>query len=211
MDNFLDGLVADLKPVRPRRPYFEALAIATLCCVELALWLAFNHARPNLLHIAQTTPTFWWKLASFGVIAVLGGGTAISSLNPAASPHRGLVWIAAAIVGYLAAGPFLGGRFDGLVLVQRLAWRDGFECLEMVVLLSTPVMALLGLFMRNGATTHRASTALACGIAAAAWAAFVWTFACDHDDPLYVAVWYTLACAISATLGRILLPLVSRW
>jgi hypothetical protein len=65
--------------------------------------------------------------------------------------------------------------------------------------------------MRKGAPTHRAETALAAGIAAAAWAAFVFTFACDHDDPLYVAVWYTLACTLSASIARLVLPLLTRW
>jgi hypothetical protein len=211
MNDFLDGLVSDLKPVRPRRPYLEALMLAGLCLAELALWLALDQARPHLMQVAQTTPAFWWKLASFGLVAGLGATTAISSFNPAVSPRRGLMWIAAAIALYLIGGLFLVGPAGRMGILQRLDWRDGVECLGRVVLLSAPVMVVLGAFMRAGAPTHRAQTALASGICAAAWAAFVFTFACPHDDPLYVVVWYTLACALSAVVARVLLPTVTRW
>jgi len=211
MDDFLGRLVSDLEPVRRRRPHVEALVLALLCLAELALWLALNQARPNLMGVALTTPTFWWKLASSGLIAGLGAATAINSLDPAVSPRRGLIWIAIAFVAYLIVGAFTDGRFDRIDILQRLDWRDGVECLEKVVLLSAPAMTALGVFMRNGAPAHREETALAAGIAAAAWAAFVFSFGCPHDDPLYIGVWYTLACALSASIARVLLPWFARW
>jgi Negative regulator of sigma F len=39
--------------------------------------------------------------------------------------------------------------------------------------------------IRRGASTDRAGTALAAGLASAAWGAFVFVFACPSDDPLY--------------------------
>ena len=211
MSDFLDGLVSDLKPVRPRRPYFEALMLAGLCLAELALWLALGQVRPHLIQVAQTTPAFWWKLASFGLVAGLAGVTAISSIDPAVSPRRGLMWIVAAFALYLIGGLLLHGPTGQIDIIQRLDWSDGVDCLIKVALLSAPVTAALGVFMRAGAPTHRAGTALASGTAAAAWAAFVFTFACPHDDPLYVTFWYTLACALSAAVARVILPLVARW
>lgn len=211
MNDFLDGLVSDLKPVRPRRPSLEALMLAGLCLSELTLWLALGQARPHLMQVVQTTPAFWWKLASFGLLAGLGAVTAISSFDPAVSPRRGLMWIVAAFALYLIGGLFLPGPSGQIDIFQRLNWRDGVVCLIKVAMLSAPVTAALGVFMRAGAPTHRAGTALASGIAAAAWAAFVFTFACPHDDPLYIMVWYSLACALSATVARVVLPLVARW
>ncbi|HEX4739732.1 MAG TPA: NrsF family protein [Caulobacteraceae bacterium] len=211
MNDFLNGLVSDLKPVRPRRPYFEAMMLAGLCFAELTLWLALGQARPHLMQVAQTTPAFWWRLASFGLVAGLGAATAISSFDPTVSPRRGLMWIVAAFALYLIGGLFLHGPSGRIGVIQRLDWSDGVDCLIKVALLSAPVTAALGVFMRAGAPTHRAGTALASGIAAAAWAAFVFTFACPHDDPLYVTVWYTLACALSAAAARIVLPIVARW
>src|ERR1700749_3773620 len=51
-------------------------------------------------------------------------------------------------------------------------------------------------------------TALAAGLSAAGWGAFV--FACPSDDPLYIAVWYTLGCTIVTMLGRAVLLRLSR-
>jgi hypothetical protein len=211
MDKFLDTLVSELRPVRPRRPATEVLVIAALCAAELTLWLALGHAQPHLLQVARATPTFWWKLTSFAALAAVGAVTAIFSFDPTVSPRRGLMGILAILAGYLLLGVVLDDHVGKLDLVQRLDIGDGVECLENVVLLSAPIVAALGWLMRRGATSHAEGTALACGAAAAAWGAFVWTFTCPHQDPLYVMVWYTLAWGISAGIARLVLPRLGRW
>jgi hypothetical protein len=72
-------------------------------------------------------------------------------------------------------------------------------------------VAALGLLMRRGAPTDRPGSALAIGVASAGWGAFLFTFRCPHDDPLYIAVWYGLGCAIVAGLGYLALPRIARW
>ena len=54
-------------------------------------------------------------------------------------------------------------------------------------------------------------TALAAGLSSAAWGAFVFVFACPSDDPLYIAVWYTIGCSIVTILGRTIFMRLSRW
>jgi hypothetical protein len=49
------------------------------------------------------------------------------------------------------------------------------------------------------------------GLAAAAWGAFVFVFACPSNDPLYIAVWYSLGCGIVTAISRLVLPRLSRW
>jgi hypothetical protein len=65
--------------------------------------------------------------------------------------------------------------------------------------------------MRHGAPTDTKGTALLIGLAAAAWGAFVFVFACPFDDPLYIVVWYSVGCGIVTVLSRIILPRFSRW
>jgi hypothetical protein len=65
--------------------------------------------------------------------------------------------------------------------------------------------------MRRGAPTDTSGTALAVGVAAAAWGAFVFVFACPHDDPFYIALWYALGCGLVTILARFLLPRLTRW
>jgi len=52
---------------------------------------------------------------------------------------------------------------------------------------------------------------LTAGLAAAGWGAFVFAFACPVDDPLYVAVWYSLGCGAVTLLARLVLPHLTRW
>jgi hypothetical protein len=210
-NQLIDRLAGDLKPVRRRRPRIEGLLLMALCVLELALFLGMGQARPDM-HMAMGLPSFWWKLGSMGLIAVAGGVTAIWSLDPATSPRRGLRLLIIVIALCFATGWLVDAARAGIpTLAARLAWHDGLQCVYKMVVLSVPPVIGLGLLMRRGAPTDTGGTALAVGIAAAAWGAFVFVFACPHDDPLYVAVWYTVGCGLVTLVARLLLPLLTRW
>lgn len=214
-DPLIDALVADLGAVRPRRWPREAALIAGLAAVELALFLAWRGARPDL-DVAMVTPAFWWKLGSLAAIGTLATVAALVSLDPASSStgRLGLLWrlLGIALPASLALGWLLDAGSAGRgAMIERLAWRDGLDCMVSVALLAVPVVVTLGLVLRRGATVQPGRTATAAGLAAAGLAAFVFAFSCDHDDPLYVAVWYGAALVGIAGLTRGLLPRLLRW
>jgi hypothetical protein len=60
--------------------------------------------------------------------------------------------------------------------------------------------------MRRAAPTHPADSALASGIAASTCGAFIFAFCCPMNDPLYITVWYAVACAVVTAVARWLLP-----
>ncbi len=209
--HFVDRLVSDLKPVRRRSAGGDAVILGLVCAIELALFLGLGAMRPDM-HMAMALPSFWWKLGSLGLIALVSGGVAICSFDPAKSPRPGLRWLVAILALSLAAGWGIDATRDGLLtLALRLNWRDGLQCIYRMVLLSVPAIVGLGLLMRRGAPTDTGGTALAVGIAAAAWGAFVFVFACPHDDPLYIAVWYAAGCGLITILARLILPPLTRW
>jgi hypothetical protein len=186
-NQLIDRLAGDLKPVRRRSPRIEGLLLMALCVLELALFLGMGQARPDM-HMA------------------------IWSLDPATSPRRGLRLLIIVIALCFATGWLVDAARAGIpTLAARLAWHDGLQCVYKMVVLSVPPVIGLGLLMRRGAPTDTGGTALAVGIAAAAWGAFVFVFACPHDDPLYVAVWYTVGCGLVTLVARLLLPLLTRW
>jgi hypothetical protein len=210
-ERLLTQLAADLKPVRRRSVRRDAVVFVALCAVELALFMLLGLMRPDM-DMAMEQPSFWWKLVSLGVIAVAGAVVAIVSLDPVESPRRGLRWLAGLVAVCVAAGWMVDASTPGLAaLIIRLDWVDGLTCVYKMVLLSVPPIVGLGLLMRRGAPTDTAGTALAVGIAAAAWGAFVFVFACPHDDPLYIAVWYTVGCGLVALFARLVLPRLTRW
>jgi hypothetical protein len=210
-DPLIDRLTHELKPVRRRTAWRDAVALAGLGAVELGLFLALGLMRPDM-PMAMRLPSFWWKLASLGLIALVSGTVALVSLDPVRSPRRGLRWIVALIAVCLAIGWILDASRNGYAaLLARLDWPSGLQCLTKMVVLAMPAVIALGVLMRRGAPTDRGGTALAAGIAAAAWGAFVFVFACPIDDPFYVAVWYSLGCGAVTLFARLTLPRLTRW
>jgi hypothetical protein len=211
LEALVDRLASDLKPVRPRRVRADAAILACLCVVELLLFLALGAARPDVA-AAMGIASFWWKLASLGVIAAVGASTTLLSFDPVRSPRRGLRLLLVLVALCLAAGWGLdAAREGGAAVLVRLDWRSGVQCVYKMVLLSLPAMAALGVLMRRGAPTDIGGTSLTAGIAAAAWGAFVFVFACPADDPLYIAVWYVVGCGLVTMFARVVLPRLASW
>jgi hypothetical protein len=210
-DSLVDRLSQDLRPVRPRSIRREAWLLLLLGAVEVAAFLGMGFLRPDM-PVAMEAPSFWWKLTSMGLITILGAGVALLSVDPVRSPRRGLRWILVCIAVIFASGWLIDAAGDGLTgLVHRLDWTQGLQCVWKMVVLSIPPAIGLGGLIRRGAPTDRSGTALAAGLSAAAWGAFVFIFACPSDDPLYIAVWYTVGCSIVTVLGRAILMRLSRW
>jgi hypothetical protein len=210
-DSLVDRLVSELKPVRRRSIMRDGLVIGVICAIELGLFLVMGAMRPDM-PMAMEEPSFWWKLGSLGLIAMVGGGVAVLSLDPVTSPRPGLRWLVVIVAVCLAAGWIVDASDAGVAaLADRLNWLDGIQCVYKMVLLSVPAVVGLGVLMRRGAPTDTAGTALAVGIAAAAWGAFVFVFACPYDDPLYIAVWYAVGCGLVTLFARLVLPRLTRW
>jgi hypothetical protein len=210
-ESLVDRLSQNLRPVRPRSIKREALLLFVLAAIEVAAFAGMGFMRPDM-PVAMVTPSFWWKIASMGLIAVLGAGVALISADPGRSPRHGLRWILACIAVIFASGWLIDAAGDGAAeLVSRLDWRQGVQCVWKMVVLSIPPAVALGGLIRRAAPTDRSGTALAAGLSSAAWGAFVFVFACPSDDPLYIAVWYSVGCAIVTVLGRAVLLRLSRW
>lgn len=210
-ERLITDLVADLRQVRQRSVAREGFALALLGGVELGLYLLLGYARPDL-ETAMALSSFWWKLASLGLLSVVGAITALHSFDPVGSSRQGLRLLAVMlgvtiVVGWLIEGKSAAG--DGLT--SRLMWRHGIDCVVAMTTLSIPALVTLALLMRRSASVDPRGSALAAGIASAAWGAFVFVFNCPHDDPLYIAVWYVIGSAMVVLAGRLILPLVARW
>jgi hypothetical protein len=210
-DPLIERLARDLKPVRVRRSSRAFAIIGGVCALEIILFFALGAALPGM-PMRMHQPTFWWRLVSLALIASISGIPAILSFNPAYSPRRGLHLVFVLIGICLAFGLCINAGPDDLeTLVHRIDWRNGIQCAAKVIALSVPPVVGLGALMRQGAPTDRKTTALLAGIAGAAWGALVFVFACPFNDPLYIAVWYSVGCGTVVLLSRIVLPRLARW
>lgn len=186
-----------------------------LVAAELLLFLLLRDLRPDMPK-AMAAPAFWWKSASFAIIAGIAAVAALISLDPAVTTARRLSGLRLALAVVISVAVLLGWLIDAgsarsEALAARLDPTDGLDCLFNIALLSTPMVLALGLLMRQGAPTRPNRTALAAGLAAAGLGAFIFTFHCNHDDPLYVLVWYGGAVSLIAGAARLLLPRLARW
>lgn len=211
LDLLIDRLSRDLKPVRRQSVWRDIAIIAVICIAEIIVFFVLGAALPDM-PMRMHQPTFWWRLVSLGLIAVISGIAAILSFTPTYSPRRALRWLLVVIGVCLAAGLCIGAGPDDLEsLARRIDWTNGIQCAAKMIALSVPPVLGLGALMRRGAATDGSRTALLVGIAGAAWGAFVFVFACPFNDPLYIAVWYTGGCGTVVLVSRAILPHLSRW
>ena len=150
-DSLVDRLSQDLRPVRRRSIEREALLLLAPWRVEVAAFLGMGFMRPDM-PMAMEAPSFWWKLTSMGLIAILGAGVAILSADPVRSPRRGLRWILVCIVAIFASGWLIDAAGNGVAeLVRRLDWTQGLQCVWKMVALSIPPAIALGVLIRRAA------------------------------------------------------------
>jgi hypothetical protein len=64
-------------------------------------------------------------------------------------------------------------------------------------------MILTFLFMRKGAPTQPLFARAVVGMISASVGALAYTLACKNDGRAFVAIWYTVACAIMAAIGAL--------
>lgn len=204
----VEALCRDCEPVRPRSILRDAII---LCVVGLVELLATGLMRPDMHH-AMYMPSFWWKMASMGVVAVCGVTVALLSADPTRSPRAGLRWLAICVTVIFTAGWLVDSMQDGFgELLKRLDSTMGIQCTWKMVALSVPSVVAMGILIRRGAPTDRFGTSLAAALGSAAWGAFVFVFACPSDDALYIAVWYMVGCGIVTLVGRSILARLFRW
>ncbi len=209
-DALIDRLSEGLKPVRRRRLSVDLLIVAVICAVELGLFFGMGAARPMPMLMPQ--PSFWWRLGSLGLIAAISAALTILSFNPVYSPRRASRWLLAIGAICLAVGFLINAGPDAdKNLIARLDWPAGLQCAKKMILLSIPAVIGLAVLMRRGAPTDGRRTAWLAGLAAASWGAFVFVFACPFNDPLYIAVWYSVGCGIVTAVSRLILPRLTRW
>jgi hypothetical protein len=205
-DALISELSSGLEPVRRRSALVEASLVLTVGASELAVFLAVGLMRPDMGQ-AIGTPYMWWKLASLALLVAISWTTALRSLSPVMYPHRGLMLavlatMLAMLVGFLI-DPGVAGDAS---LARRIEPLHGLGCAVAIVILSLPPAAILAILMRRAAPSHPEGSALAIGLAAGSWGAFVFSFCCPSNDPVYVAVWYGAGCAIVAAAARWLIP-----
>ena len=189
---------------------------ATWCCAIVTLSLTAGlvllvlGARPDFARAWMTLPIIA-KVAFGASIATIALVLFQNSLRPGLKPARHLPFVAVPLL--VAAG------WAVFTLVQAPAdqwsalifghyWR---ACLIAVPLYALLPLAVLLVLARRGAPVDAVLTGACAGLASAGLATVAYSLHCPDDTAPFLATWYTIATAIVAGLGALILPRFLRW
>lgn len=205
----ISQLVDELEPVRPFSLWQGWLLPVVLTLASIVLVIASSGMRADLL-AGTPHPMF---LIRAGILMLLGGacGTALLSMASPSVGKHGNGWkiaVAAALIFPLAALVIL---LSGQSQSPLLAMESGIRCLGYSLIAGGATAAPMIVWLRRGAPTSAERAGWLTGLAAGGLGAFAYNFHCGYNSIVYIGFWYSLAVAICALLGRLIVPRLIRW
>lgn len=205
-DRLVDDLVGKLSPVRRTSAARLVALVALLVAVQGTIAFALGEVRTDLAS-GEPSAILLWRILASAALAGLAAAAAIRLRSPLQSTNG---WPAAALAVALAAVA-VGWSLDliypsPLPLLVRLRPMAGLHCIAVVIANGLPVLGLIVVLLRRGATVRPAAASAWAGLAAAATGGLVWALACPIDDPVYATLWYAIAFALLTGLARWLMP-----
>lgn len=201
-----NDLIASLanRPLAAAAPAAAPILLRSLAAglPALVLLLAALGFRSDLT-AAITNPQLWHKFLLPPAIAATAAFAALRLMRPEAR----LGWLAPLLVALLAAGILPGlwrlAHLPPEAIAPAIMGKTAPQCLVFLLgLAAIPVVtALSGL--RAGASTRPGLSGGLAGLACAAAAASGYALHCPEDDPVFFAIWYMGAIAISALAGML--------
>lgn len=206
----IDALVADLQPVQPvepRRGVALVLAATTVCVV--AVWLKSGLR----VDIAAGNPAPIVLIRS-GTLLLLGFA-ALAAVITSARPgvgrgSHGWRWALAAAALFPLTSVILS-LLNGGFPESDLYSSSGPWCLKMSGGSGLLIGGALTFWLRQGAPTALHRSGWLVGLAAGSFGAFAYSLHCPSNTVTYVGLWYSLAVAICALAGRLIVPRLIRW
>ncbi len=209
-DKMIDSLVQDLIPVKPlkaRDGLALTLAVAAVFAVAVAL---IGGVRGDLL-MGIPHPMFFLRSGALLLLGVTSSYAVIAMSQPAVgNSFKGWVWAllaallfpATAIVMAMMAAP------DNMAIFVP---RYGIECLGISMLVGTGIAATQIMWLRRGAPVALNRTGWLVGMSSGALGAAAYSLHCPFNSIFYVGLWYSLAVALCAIVGRLVVPHLIRW
>lgn len=178
--------------------------------VALAVYLACLHPRADLV-AALSHPIVAAKTVLPLVLGGLALTLALGAARPAAPRSRAqdAIWLVpvAAVVLFVL-------EFFTTPPAARMAAFVGHSipvCLPLITLLAAPAAILTIRALRAGAPVHPARCGALAGLAAAGFAAALYSTFCTEDSPLFYAVWYSAGIGIVTAAGAVAGARFLRW
>lgn len=203
------ALVDDLEPVRPMNKRIPLALSAAITVVAVAVIVWFKGMRADVL-AGHPDEMF---LIRGGVLLLLGGATA-HAVTSMASPSVGRnqngwqMALAAAVLFPLAA-IIVATTSD--VGPAMSAMESGMRCMGYSLIGGIATAVPMVMWLRKGAPTSPERAGWLTGVAAGGLGAFAYNIHCPFNNVVYIGIWYSLALAVCAVVGRLVVPRLIRW
>ena len=197
---------------KPRFAPTRSLMLGALAAFAIAIVFSviLLSPRPDLVGSAAN-PIFLIKII-FSMSVVVGAGLVVRDLSiPGRKPRWWLPLTAAPffIIALVAIEQTVVGHPTGLEHAARHA--SLVNCLWQIGLLGLPAFVLISVIVRSMAPTDLVRTGVYVGLLSGAIGAFGYAFHCNDDYVVFVALGYTLAMLLMASIGGLLGPRILRW
>lgn len=209
-DMMIDRLVEELTPVKPlknRDGLALTLAIAAILAAAVAM---LTGIRGDLL-MGMPHPMFFLRGGALLLLGVTSSYAVIAMSQPAVgNSFKGWIWAllaallfpATAIVMAMIAAP------DNVAIFVP---RYGVECLAISMLVGSGIAAAQVFWLRRGAPVALERAGWLVGMSSGALGAAAYSLHCPFNSIFYVGLWYSMAVALCAILGRLVIPRLIRW
>lgn len=209
-ETLIDGLVNELRPVRPMR--FSSGFGLTLAGLVLASGtvLSMSSLRPDLA-AGSPAPMLVVELGLFLLLGLAAALAVVAMARPrVGTDHDGWKWAAAMTALLPLAGlTTLLDQAGSLVMADFV--RNGMDCLLVGLASGLATFVALTLWLRRGAPTYPEQAGLLVGIAAGSFGIFAASLHCPSNDMLHIGIWHAMAVAIGGLTGRLIVPRLVRW
>lgn len=202
-------LASELEPVRPvRMAHGRALlgvsVVATIGVVALGLGLWSGP-----LH-GEAAAMFFVANALIGLVGLVSALAVIRMAGPRVGARPdGARWLLAALA-ILPMAAVLLAAIEG-----RIDWHEhathGLECFVAGTCSGSLVAAALIAWLRRGAPVTPRIAGFYTGVAAGALGSFAYGLSCPVDSIGHLGIWHVAPVAVSAALGRFIVPRWVRW
>jgi hypothetical protein len=212
--NLIDSLAADIQPMKSIKPSMGVTVVLLATFVAALGVIAYFGARSDI-SAGAPDPIVLVR----GMLLILLGLATSFAVSNAARPavgqgHNGWLWaLAAAMVlplaalllyGYhmMRAEPFAAGEMD---------FHYGMACLGISAASALLIGAAQTLWLQRGAPTDLNRAGWLVGLAAGSFGTFSYSLHCPSNSIYYVGLFYALAVALCAVMGRLIVPRLIKW
>lgn len=208
-EQLISMLAADGTAPRMIAPRLLGLAGPVLLAAGLVA-ISILGVRPGLLDalLNPVTLTKWVFPLTIGVSALIAALT----LSRPQARRTPTAWIAAAVGAFALIWLIV----SAMLVPADSIWpvikgQTALTCVITVVLTSLPALGLTLMVLRDGASPDPARSGALAGLAVGGFAAMIYAFRCDQDQPLFFLTWYSLGILIVGGLGWLAGRRLLRW